>query len=103
MKMVYVKKHVYENGVILAMCDQEVLGKKLVDDEKKIVLYVDPSFYMGELIMLEDALELLREAVNANLVGNNIVEAAIEKGLVHREAVLVIGGVKHAQIIMLEG
>jgi hypothetical protein len=35
------------------------------------------------------------------MVGQKIVEKAIEKGLIHPEAVLKISGIPHAQIIKM--
>jgi len=50
---------------------------------------------------VEDAVELMKESTIVNMVGPNIVNKAIEKGLVHPEAVLKISGVPHAQIVKI--
>lgn len=101
--LVYVKKH-YTNGeVIIAICDYELLGERIVDEEKNITVYIDPDFYKGELITIEKALKILREASIANLFGKNIVEAAINEGLLLKENVIEISGIPHAQLIVLEG
>jgi len=100
-KLVYVKKHENNEEVIIAICDKELIGKRLIDKEKNIIFYVDPSFYQGELMDIEVAVKELKTATIANLVGNNIVEAAIKEGLVLKETVIEIEGVKHAQIVVL--
>ena len=101
-KLVYVKKYVSNGEVVVAICDYELLDKKLVDEDKKITFHVDPNFYKGEVMNIVDALNVLREATIANLIGRRIVEAAIEAGLISREAVIEIAGVPHAQFMVLE-
>lgn len=100
--MIYVKKHYAEDSIVIAMCDEEILGRKLVDEEKGIVFHVDPAFYKGDLIPLEEAVDMLARADIANLVGEKIVRAAVENGYVHGDAVVVIDGVPHAQFVVME-
>ena len=83
--------------VLLATCDVELLGEIL--REGKIVFKVGEEFYKGPKMLVEEAVELMEESTIVNMVGHNIVNKAIEKGLVHPEAVLKICGVPHAQIV----
>lgn len=92
-KEVYVKIHVIGKEIIVAACDKELLGSLIEDPSRKIHLYVDPAFFGGELRDLDSLLELLSRASSANLVGKNVVEAAIKAGFVHSDAVLSINGV----------
>jgi len=85
--------------VLLATCDAELLGKILRDG--KIVFEVREEFYKGSKVSLEEAIDLMRQSTVVNMVGKRIVEKAIEKGLIHPEAVLKISGVPHAQIVKL--
>lgn len=96
---VYAKLSKYGKQVLLAACDEEVLGETLRDG--KIVFKIGEEFYKGPKIPLDDAVELMKESSVVNMVGPNIVKKAIEKGLVHPEAVLEICGVPHAQIIKI--
>jgi hypothetical protein len=43
----------------------------------------------------------MRKSTMVNMVGNCIVQKAIEKGLIHPEAVLNISGIPHAQIVKM--
>ncbi|WFO75863.1 DUF424 family protein [Desulfurococcaceae archaeon MEX13E-LK6-19] len=95
--MVYVKEHWWGTDHVVAVCDMNLLGKVL--DNRGVKFFVDPVFYGGELVSIEKAIELIRRSTIANLVGKNIVEAAINEGLVHPDAVIEINGVPHAQII----
>lgn len=96
---VYLKKHIVENDVIIAVCDAELLGKTLFDRDKNIKLYIDPLFYQGELVSIDKALEEIMKATIVNIIGKRIVEAALKKGLILRESIIEIDGVPHAQII----
>ncbi|MEJ2126458.1 MAG: DUF424 family protein [Candidatus Bathyarchaeota archaeon] len=71
---VYTKLSKCGEHVLLAACDEELLGQVLKDGK-------------------------IEESTVVNLVGPNIVKKAIEKGLVHPEAVLDICGIPHAQIL----
>ena len=85
--------------MLLATCDEELLGTTLRDG--KIVFKVREEFYKGPKMPVEDAVEFMKESTLVNMVGPNIVNKAIEKGLVHPEAVLKISGVPHAQIVKI--
>ena len=85
--------------MLLATCDVELLGEIL--REGKIVFKVGEEFYKGPKMPVEEAIALMKESTIVNMVGHNIVNKAIEKGLVHPEAVLKISGVPHAQIVKI--
>jgi hypothetical protein len=85
--------------VLLAACDVELLGEILRDG--KIVFKIGEEFYKGPKMPVEEAIELMEESTIVNMVGHNIVNKAIEEGLVHPEAVLKICGVPHAQIVKI--
>jgi len=96
-KKFYMKKYVMNSKTLVAICDEEILG--MVFREGDLVLDVSRSFYQGDLVDAEEALEEIRLAELAVLTGKRIVTLAIEAGLVHREAVLNIRGQLHAQIM----
>lgn len=85
--------------MLLAACDEELLGKTL--RHGKLVFKVKEEFYKGPKMPVEGAIELIKESTIVNLVGTNIVNKAIEEGLVHPEAVLKISGIPHAQIVKI--
>ena len=85
--------------VLLAVCDAELLGKVLKDG--KIRFDVRRDFYDGLRMSVEEAVDLMEQCTIVNMIGQNIVEKAVEKGLVHPDAILDISGVPHAQIVKL--
>ena len=96
---VYAKLSKCGEHVLLAACDEELLGTILRDG--KIVFKVGEEFYKGPKMPVEEAIELMEESTVVNMVGPNIVKKAIENGLVHPAAVLEICGVPHAQIVKI--
>ncbi|MEM2280724.1 MAG: DUF424 family protein [Candidatus Bathyarchaeia archaeon] len=87
------------NHVLLSICDAEILGKTL--REGKIVFHVTKEFYEGEEVEVEEAIAMIENSTIVNMVGENVVRKAVEKGYVHPEAILKIEGVPHAQIVKL--
>lgn len=84
---------------LLATCDADLLGKVL--REGKIVFEIREEFYKGLKMSVEEAIELVEQCTIVNLVGHMIVKKAVEKGLIHPEAVIKISGVPHAQIVKM--
>lgn len=85
------------NNVLLAICDEELLGKTL--REGKIVFKISEDFYKGKKTSIEQAVSMIENSTIINLIGNECVKKAIENGYVHPEAVLKIEGISHAQIM----
>jgi hypothetical protein len=85
--------------VLLAVCDAELLGRVLRDG--KIVFEVRKDFYNGLKMSVTEAVDLMEQSTIVNMVGQNIVQKALERGLIHPDAILNISGVPHAQIVKL--
>lgn len=92
----------YQQGVqrLVAACDEELLGTK--HSEGKLRLDVTPTFYDGLRVDADALQAYLRGCTVANLVGTRVVDLAITMGLVDPENVLRIGGVPHAQVLILD-
>jgi uncharacterized protein len=84
---------------LVAVCDTGILGETF--REGKLKLEVKTDFYKGMPASMHDALRALDSADIANLAGNQIVKAAVQKGLVDPSAIIRIGGVSHVQIVRL--
>ncbi len=101
--MVYVKRHEVEGNLVVAICDAELVDRVIVDEEKGIRFHVSPYFYKGELMSIDRAIDELSRADVANIVGRRIVSAAINNGFIHRDAVIRINDIPHAQFVVLKG
>ncbi|MEM4246465.1 MAG: DUF424 family protein [Candidatus Bathyarchaeia archaeon] len=98
-RCVYVKIFRSSNQILVAACDREVLG--MTFRSGRLRLDVKESFYKGSLESLTYALEILSTADVANLTGERIVNAAIEKGCADSKAIIRIEGTPHLQIVRL--
>ncbi len=96
-----VNYQIYDQGdeVLLAACDNDVLGRTLQNDD--INLEVKESFYAGQKIELERLKKEFKRSTIANLVGEKVVNAAIEEGFGREEDLMMIEDVPHLQIVRL--
>jgi len=93
--MMYVKIHRSEHSEIIAVCDENLLGKKIKENEFELSIL--ESFYKGELMDKNFVIALLKNASNANLVGEEAVSCGLVAGVIDKSSIITIGGVKHAQ------
>ena len=96
---VYVNLKKIGRNVLLSICDSELLGRTL--KQGKITFHIKNEFYNGGKLAVDEAVNMIQNSTIVNMVGQNCVRRAIEKGYVHPEAVLNIEGVPHAQIVKL--
>lgn len=97
---VYMKVYRTKYGLLVSICDKDILGK--VFREGDIILNVNKDFYGGDEVNIEIAIEYLRNAAIANIVGKNVVNAAIKAGIIHKDSVLIVNGIPHAQLVKIE-
>ncbi len=97
LNMISIKLIRQGNNVLVAACDEDLLGKTL--KYGKVNFEIRREFYGGKLVQVEDAIDLIKTATTVNLIGSVIVTRAIRENLVHPQAILDISGVPHAQII----
>ena len=84
----------------MAVCDQDLLGKVLRDEERDLCLEVSSDFYKGELIDEEVLIGRLKQATMANLIGERCIEIASRLDMI--EAIIHIDGIPHAQVICFD-
>lgn len=87
-------------GLLVAVCDSEVLGETFEDGE--VSLTVTEEFYGGDRADHGAVVDALSRASVANLVGVDAVSLAVEHGFVDRENVLEIDGTMHANYLRLD-
>ena len=93
------KKHTDTAGrEVLAVSDSDLVGKTLYDDDREIEFLVSREFYAEEELDEQDVISALSSSGNINLIGNEIVDIAIKEKIVDEDAVIDIGGTKHAQV-----
>lgn len=90
-----VKVHKKDNRTIVAVCDDELLGKKFEQGDLQLDLTSD--FYKGDQYT-DKALvgDMIRNADSINLVGTISVSLGIEEGLIDKDKVIRVQGIPHA-------
>lgn len=94
----FMKLYIHNSEVILAACDEDLVGKTFEQDGLKITVY--ESFYKGDSISCQVLVEQMRYATIMNLVGKEVVSIAISYGYISPNCVVNIGGVKYAQAVI---
>ena len=95
---VYLKIHRHNDMVTIACCDEELLNKIIT--EGNLRLEIASTFFGGELLAIDKAIEILREAVYFNIVGENITNMAIAQRLLSEEGVRKINNIPMAMKMM---
>ena len=95
----FVKLHRDEQAVILAACDEDLVGQTFRDGDRK--LDVNEIFYRGEVLDRDGLVQRMKSVDIMNLVGDEAVAVAIEEGYASVEDVIIIAGVKHVQVVLL--
>jgi len=94
-----VKVHqTHEGKKIIAVCDEELIGKKL--KEKNIQLDLSSEFYNGEKKSENDILNLFDGAHIVNLVGKKAVNLGKKAGIASEENTLYVQKIPHIQAIL---
>ena len=91
----FIKIHKVQHGDVVAVCDEELLGKTLEDG--KYSIKVSENFYKGEKKDAGEIAPIMQSATNVNLIGKKAVALGLKLGIIRKENVIVIAGVPHAQ------
>ena len=88
-----------EEGLLVSVCDGDILGETFEDGP--VSLTVTEDFYGGEEVDAAAAIESLRRASVANIVGTRAVDLAVDAGIIEEGTVLEIETTLHAQLVRL--
>lgn len=97
MKLIVSKKNT-PNGLLLVVTDASLIGKKF--SEGNLQLDLGAEFYVGEEMEEKEIRKLMGEAYMIHFTGEEAVGLGVERGLVDEKKVLVIEGVKHAEVVV---
>jgi uncharacterized protein len=88
-----------ETRDVVAVCDRELINTTISNDTMAVA--ITEAFYGSSPATEEEVRKALKDAGNANLMGERTVSLAIEMGLVTRSGCMMIGRVPHVQIYQL--
>jgi hypothetical protein len=88
--------------VIVAACDEDLIGKKF--EEGQLQLDVKESFYKGDETSEKELIKILKDEVQEdatfNLVGKKVISCALKAGIIKEENVGTIQNVPYALILL---
>jgi hypothetical protein len=74
-----VKISEYQKSLMLNICDADLLGKNIVQNELNIT--ISKSYYGDQIIEQDEAKKLLQSSTIINMVGKNTVSLSLELGI----------------------
>ena len=92
---VYCKKHKQQDYEVIAVCDEDILGKTFGMQK------ISKHFYMGEVLDIPDAIDLLKNAQNFNIAGKSIVDACVDTRIISEQGIIIIDDIPFAMKFLL--
>ena len=81
----------HQKNTMLNICDSELLGKKITQDE--LNMNISENYYGGKLVEKEEAKSLLKNSSIINMVGKESVSLSIELGIGSENGIKTISGI----------
>ncbi|MFX1393328.1 MAG: DUF424 domain-containing protein [Promethearchaeota archaeon] len=95
---VFLKIHVRNEIETVAACDEELLNQ--VFKEGNLRIEISNQFFGGNLISIDEAIYILKQASYFNIVGEKIINKAVDCQILPKEGVRFINGVPMAMKMM---
>ena len=92
------KVHDTENGIIVVVCDSDLIGKKFEENDKQLDLA--SGFYDGEEMDELEIADLMRNAHIVHLVGEKAVNLGVKEEVVDKKNITYVQGIPHAESIL---
>ena len=81
----------YQKNMMLNICDAELLGKKIIQDELSI--HISESYYGDRIVEKDEAKNLLKQSSIINMVGEKTISLSIQLGVGSENGVKTISGI----------
>ena len=86
-----VKTTEYQKNMMLNICDSNLLGKEIVQNE--LIMKINKSYYGEKIVNKEEAKTLLKKSSIINMVGKDTISLSIELGIGSENGVKKISGI----------
>ncbi|MEM3791364.1 MAG: DUF424 family protein [Candidatus Micrarchaeaceae archaeon] len=102
--MIYLKEHNTPEGKILAMCDSDLIGRVLKDEEIEIDLDKYRNFYIGKEMSEEEASDFVENSdlLTANVVGKESTSVFVKLGIAKKVDIRTVNGVPYLHIYKIK-
>lgn len=94
----FVKIHYNQGRAILAICDDDLIGKKIEDG--KLQLDLTSDFYMGKKTKHDEIKKIIEKAYYVNFVGKESVGFGVKLGILEKNKIHFIKKIPHANVIL---
>jgi len=88
---------------VVAICDNELLGKVFEESNNKAILEIKESFYKGDEVNEEKALEIIdfhsKEDATFNIVGKNSISLALKSGIISKDGIKKVKGIPFTLVL----
>ena len=81
----------YQKNMMLNICDAELLGKQIIQDE--LNMHISESYYGERFVEKEEAQDLLKQSSIINMVGKETISLSIELGVGSENGIKTISDV----------
>jgi hypothetical protein len=81
----------YQKKTMLNICDAELLGKKIVQDD--LTMNISESYYGNRFVDQEEAESLLQNSSIINMVGKETVSLSVKIGVGSENGIKIISGI----------
>ena len=81
----------YQKNMMLNICDAELLGKKIIQDE--LNMHISESYYGEKLVEKDEAKTLLKNSSIINMVGKETISLSLELGIGSENGIKTISDV----------
>ncbi len=99
---IVMRVHRVRAEVVVAACDEELLGRDLPVGTAGRTVKVSSQFYGERRVSVEEFLLATRRATIVNLLGPRVLAAAERDGMIAPGGAGTLGGVPHAEIFSVE-
>ena len=96
----YVRKMHYQGSLMINICDKDLLGRTIKDDNVNIEIRSD---FFNELMDDEEVQFLLKRCSIANLIGERVIKKTLNLGLAKKESIRVISNTPFLMIYKFKG
>ncbi len=81
----------YQKNLMLNICDADLLGKSILQEE--LTINISKSYYGDKIVGKDEAAQLLESSSIINMVGKNTVSLSLELGIGSENGIKRISGV----------
>ena len=81
----------YQKKIMLNICDADLLGKKIIQDE--LTIHISQNYYGERFVEREEAESLLKNSSIINMVGKETVSLSVNLGIGSENGIKIISDV----------